>query len=105
MKQKRFTEEQIVRALHELEAGSTTITEKAAEQGLALAQYKLGVMYAKGHGVPKDYGKAYMFINLAAAKTPSFTKGRDILETLMSPSQIEEGQRLTRKWLQTHPNQ
>jgi putative transposase len=33
MKQKRFTEEQIVRALHELEAGSSTIAEKARTMG------------------------------------------------------------------------
>lgn len=33
MKQKRFTEEQIVRALHELEAGTATIAEKARTMG------------------------------------------------------------------------
>jgi putative transposase len=33
MKQKRFTEEQIVRALHELEAGTTTIAEKSRLMG------------------------------------------------------------------------
>ena len=28
---------------------------QAAEQGDAMAQYNLGVMYAKGDGVPKNY--------------------------------------------------
>ena len=27
----------------------------AAEQGIASAQYNLGVMYANGQGVPQDY--------------------------------------------------
>ncbi len=29
-----------------------------AEQGHAVAQYNLGVMYNKGRGVPQDYAKA-----------------------------------------------
>ncbi len=29
-----------------------------AEQGNASAQFNLGVMYGKGHGVPQDYAEA-----------------------------------------------
>ncbi len=37
-----------------------------AEQGLADAQYNLGVMYAKGEGVPQDYAEAVKWFRLAA---------------------------------------
>ncbi len=39
-----------------------------AEQGNAPAQNNLGLMYAKGQGVPKDYVQAYMWLSLAAAQ-------------------------------------
>jgi hypothetical protein len=38
----------------------------AAEQGDALAQYNLGVMYAKGQGVVQDYKEAAKWYRLAA---------------------------------------
>jgi uncharacterized protein len=41
---------------------------RAAEQNYVLAQYDLGVCYAKGNGVPRDYVKAYMWWLLAAAQ-------------------------------------
>ena len=31
-----------------------------AEQGVSLAQYNLGLMYAQGEGVPQDYILAHM---------------------------------------------
>ena len=37
-----------------------------AEQGLADAQYNLGVMYAKGEGVPHDYAEAGKWFRMAA---------------------------------------
>jgi Sel1 repeat len=37
---------------------------KAAEQGDAVAQFNLGVMYAKGEGVPHNYGEAEIGIAL-----------------------------------------
>jgi TPR repeat protein len=52
---------------------ATSWYRKAAEQGLAEAQYNLGVMYANGDGVAQDYAAAHMWFNLAAAsrnKTP-----------------------------------
>ena len=39
---------------------------KAAEQGLADAQFNLGNMYAKGEGVPKDAGKGVAWYRKAA---------------------------------------
>ena len=37
-----------------------------AEQGVAFAQYNLGVMYANGQGVPQNYKTAVKWYRLAA---------------------------------------
>lgn len=42
---------------------------KAADQGHAEAQFKLGKMYATGNGVEKDEGKAAEWHRKAAAQT------------------------------------
>ena len=39
---------------------------KAAEQGFAIAQYRLGKMYGSGRGVPQDYGQAVAWFQKAA---------------------------------------
>src|SRR5262245_27894022 len=39
-----------------------------AEQGNANAQYKLGVSYDNGLGVPQDEVSAYMWLNLSASQ-------------------------------------
>ena len=39
---------------------------KAADQGYALAQTNLGVMYAQGRGVPQDYAQAMQWYRKAA---------------------------------------
>ena len=77
---------------------------KSAEQGIAAAQYNLGLMYAKAQGVPQDSAQAYMWLNLAADKGHKDSiKLRDLSVRYLTPSQIEEGQRLTRAWLAAQP--
>jgi uncharacterized protein len=77
---------------------------KAADQGAAMAQFSLGWMYKEGKGVPQDYAQAYMWAYLAAAQgNEEDVKMRDDLVKKLTPSQIEEGQRLTREWIATHP--
>ena len=79
---------------------------KAAEQGDAKAQYNLGIMYAKGQGVPQDYVLAYMWSNLATSRYPASEKedreqavrNRDRVSSMMTPAQFAEAQRLTREW-------
>ena len=39
-----------------------------AEQGMAIAQYNLGLMYANGDGVPQDYVLAVSWYRVAAAQ-------------------------------------
>ena len=74
----------------------------AAEQGLAQAQSNLGEMYYRGKGVPQDYVLAHMWFNLAGSSGyKDGVKNRNILEKKMTPTQIEEAQRLARNWKPT----
>ncbi len=80
-----------------------------AEQGDAKAQYNLGLMYAKGEGVPQEFVQAHMWFNIAAARTlyRVFNGGwddmlartrRDEIAKRMTPAQIAEAQILARVW-------
>ena len=70
-----------------------------AEQGNAKAQYNLGVMYANGQGVPQDYVSAHMWWNLSGSKGNKLgVEGRNMMEKVMSPSQIEKAQEMARNW-------
>jgi len=74
-----------------------------AEQGVAGAQYNLGVMYNKGQGVPQDYVQASMWYNLAAVQGNEMAvKNREVLVKKMTPEQITEAQRLAREWMAQH---
>ncbi len=76
----------------------------AAEQGLARAQFALGVSYLDGDGVPEDLVYAYMWYNLSAAPGNETARGnKDIIEQRMTREQIAEAQRLSREWIETHP--
>ncbi|MDD1619344.1 MAG: SEL1-like repeat protein [Methylococcaceae bacterium] len=61
-------------------------------------------MYFHGTGVPQDHVQAYMWTNLAAAQgVEKALKMLDSLAKKLTPSQIEEGQKLVRDWIATHP--
>ena len=47
-------------------ANLTSLNLKAAEQGLASAQYNLGCMYRDGHGVERSHVKAVEWFKKAA---------------------------------------
>ncbi len=77
--------------------------EKAAVQGLAEAQFNLGVMYANGEGVPEDMVTAYLWWNLAGAQGhENGLKGRDVAKKEITTEQIAEGQRRSRKCLESN---
>jgi TPR repeat protein len=78
---------------------------KAAEQGDARAQLSLGLMYAKGHGVPQDYVRAHMWFNIAAAAAGASdasvrdsVKWRDLVAIRMTAAQIAEARRMASEW-------
>ena len=72
---------------------------KAAEQGQADDQCNLGQSYEFGLGVPKDYVQAYKWYNLASAQghKPA-KKNLPFVESLMTPNQFAEAQRLSREF-------
>ena len=75
---------------------------KQAEQGDKYAQYNLGVTYESGLGVLQDYKQAYALYNIAASQGYKVaTKNRDDIAEKMTPSQIQEAQKLSRKWKPT----
>ena len=76
---------------------------QAAEQGFAAGQYNLGLMYAKGEGIPEDYVLAHMWLNLAGAGGyKDAIEGRDLVAELMTPTLIAEAQRMAREWMEKH---
>jgi len=69
-----------------------------AEQGYARAQYNLGVMYALGKVVPKDYVYAHMWGNLGASNgNEKGGKLRDFVAKEMTPTDISTAQKLARE--------
>ena len=69
-----------------------------AEQGNAPAQGNLGLMYALGKGVIKDWVYAHMWGNLAASNgSEDGAKVREIAAKDMTPSQLETAQKLARE--------
>ena len=81
---------------------------KAAGQGLAKAQFNLGVSYYNGEGVPEDAVQAHMWVTLAASRLTGEDRdqavgSRDMTANLMTPEQLAEAQRLAREWDEAHP--
>jgi uncharacterized protein len=76
----------------------------AAEQGLPEAQLDLGVLYLIGEGVPQDYVRAHMWLNLSAAQgNEKAIKYRDKIVGQMTPEQIAEAQKLASEWKPRNP--
>ncbi len=76
-----------------------------AEQGDAIVQFRLGLLYYWGHGVlqdsVQDYVEAHKWFNLAATRgNLSAARNMDWLAKKMTPAQIAEAQRRAREWKQ-----
>ena len=67
----------------------------AAEQGLADAQFNLGVMYANGTGVIKDNVYAHLWWNIAASSgDEDASENRDIIAEQMTLVQLKKAKNL-----------
>ena len=67
----------------------------SSEQGNALAQYNLGRLYYLGNGVKEDMVYAHMWVNLASLNGFEMVeKINELLIEIMTPSQIQEAQKL-----------
>ncbi len=77
--------------------------ENDADQGVASAQFELGLMYSTGHGAPLDYVTAHKWFNLACMQ--GVAEARDHRADLardMSSAEIAEAQKLAREWVHIH---
>lgn len=75
----------------------------AAEQGAGDAQTYLGYMYGTGEGVPKDNITAYMWYSLGALNGNLNASGTvEYIGEELTPDEIAEVERLTKKWLEEH---
>ena len=106
-----YTEEELheyMKAMGLLKTGdyktALDIFRKFADGGHPQSQNNLGVMYQEGRGVTVDYSLAYMWYNLAASNGLADGKrSRDALAKKMPATQIAEAQKMTREWLEKHP--
>jgi uncharacterized protein len=78
------------------------ILRAISECAHALAQTNLGAMYELGRGVPQDYVRAHMWLNLAAAslsgdEREKATSNREIASKKMTSAQIAQAQEMARK--------
>jgi hypothetical protein len=76
----------------------------AATQGNAYAQYNLGLMYANGVGIAKDYIRADMWLTLAAASSDQKV-AYSILELVaarMTAGQLQQAQAMTARCRQSN---
>ena len=78
----------------------------AAEQGVASAQYNLGLMYTTGQGVPHDQVEAHMWLNLATVRLTGqerqkAVESRGRTAGQMTSDQLAEAQRRAREWTPT----
>jgi TPR repeat protein len=72
---------------------------KAAKQGAVNSQVDLGVMHYFGNGTIKDTVVAYAWWNVAAAQgNENAQEKRDAIEKVMTPSQLEKGQELSKEY-------
>lgn len=71
----------------------------AAEQGDPAGQYHLGILHANGQGVTQDDVRAMMWLRLSAeAGNTAAERDAVRLAEEMSPSQIENAEKLMDAW-------
>ena len=77
--------------------------ESAAESGAPEALFELGLMYASGREVERDFISAHKWFNLAALRgNEEARRYRLELAREMSKAEIAQAQRLAREWMAKH---
>ena len=73
-------------------------TRRFAEQGIAGAQYNLGLMYATGRGVPQNHARAYLWFSMAAAQgNEGASEMRDLTSEKLTTEALNNAQQLARR--------
>ena len=90
-------------SLNDIDSGSVVAFERSADAGIPEAQYSLGLIYATGQGVVRDYVLAHKWFNLAAVRGSTEARAnRGELALDMTPDEIAAAQRLAREWQRAH---
>jgi len=98
------------------EADAMNWYRKSAEQGLAMAQYNLGLMYYKGPRALRDRVEAYKwFVILTTVHGDVNSVRETIMENMrspfssgvafgdmMAPAQVQEAEDAAKAWLDQH---
>lgn len=72
---------------------------RAADEGYAEAQFRIGQMYWRGEGVPKDLVQSYMWMLLAAKQNPRVVaQNIPVMERFLTPDQVAEAKRRASEW-------
>ena len=76
----------------------------AADQGIAEAQFNLGLMYALGRGIPKDDVQAYAWVNIGATQIGDEKSGKllEVIAEDMTASAITKAQNLSREYWESY---
>jgi TPR repeat protein len=79
---------------------------KAAEQGHALVQNNLGVLYEVGQGVPQDFARAHMWYSIGVKGSTGdekkvSMKNRNSVSSQMTAAQIGKAQEMERRCQET----
>ena len=65
----------------------------AASWAYKPAEFNLGVMYARGQGIPVDLPRAMAWMTLAAERNdPSYVKARELVRSNLHPAQLAESE-------------
>jgi localization factor PodJL len=74
----------------------------SAEEGVRDSQFTIGLAYARGHGLDKDYVEAYKWLDLAARSgDPQAGSRRDALAKVMAPGDIDKAREAASAWFMT----
>ena len=79
-----------------------TLYQRAADQGLVGAQYKLGLLYEQGRGVTKDPESAYMWYTISETGWHDFNGRKQVLSSSLTKEQIAEAEFKAEEYLKTH---
>jgi TPR repeat protein len=77
----------------------------AADRGDVVSQLSLGTLYVNGRGVNQNFVKAYKWFILVSLSDNRTARGqalevRELITQLMTPDQVDEGERLAVSWRQ-----
>ena len=91
--------------VREDDAAAAKWYQVAADRGDVVSQLSLGTFFVNGDGVAQNFAEAYKWLTLVALSENRTAKAqalevRDLISQLMTPDQIDDGERLAVAWKQ-----